>query len=144
MAHEMCHAYGFGDEGTCNFLAELALMRSENAFLRYSGTLSWYRSVASRWRFYYPESYENFREALPVGMQADLDAINETLKAYPELFPNARDAIYEAYLQSQGVEKGMESYQDVITLMPAFRKSLYGHLWPALKLKEQLPQPDYR
>lgn len=144
IAHEMCHAYGFGDEGTCNFLAELALMRSEHALLRYSGTLSWYRSVASRWKFYYPESYENFRESLPVGMQADLNAINEVLKAYPELFPAARDAIYETYLRSQGVEKGMESYQDVITLIPAFRKSLYGHLWPSVTYKDHLPKPDFR
>ncbi|MEK7253907.1 MAG: DUF3810 family protein, partial [Bacteroidota bacterium] len=43
LAHEMSHGYGFGDEGTCNFLAYLALTQSENAYLRYVGHLYYWR-----------------------------------------------------------------------------------------------------
>lgn len=41
MAHEMVHGYGFGDEGTANFLAYLTCENSNTPIIRYSGRISY-------------------------------------------------------------------------------------------------------
>lgn len=123
LAHELSHGYGFGDEGTCNFLAYLAAIQSENPVIAYAGRLNHWRTLAANYRYYEPEKYREFRESLPLGIQADLDAINEVLLRYPDFFPQLRYAAYEAYLKAQGIEEGMLNYDRVIMLARAWRLS---------------------
>lgn len=121
MAHEMSHGYGFGDEGTCNFIAYVSCIRSDNPFLAYIGHLSYWRTLATNYLSYEPDQYRAFRSTLPMAIQADLDAINANLLAYPDIMPALRDAAYEAYLKSQGIEEGMKNYNRVIMLARAWR-----------------------
>ncbi|MCB0572734.1 MAG: DUF3810 family protein, partial [Phaeodactylibacter sp.] len=123
LAHELSHGYGFGDEGSCNFLAYLSTIQSDDPVVAYAGHLSYWRTLAANYRHYEPEKYREFRESLPLGIQADLDAINEVLLRYPDFFPHFRYAAYEAYLRAQGIEEGMLNYDRVIMLAHAWRKS---------------------
>ena len=43
LAHELAHAYGFGDEGTCNFLAYLTCKNSNHPFIRYAGVFNYWQ-----------------------------------------------------------------------------------------------------
>lgn len=122
MIHEMSHGYGFGDEGTCNFLAYLACIRSDNLFLQYVGHLYYWRYVASDFREFQPEEYDKFRESLPAGLKADLLAIRQEMDKYPDIFPAVRDATYNAYLHAQGIKEGLKNYDRVIMLVHAWRK----------------------
>ena len=103
IAHEMFHGYGFGDEGTCNFNAYLACIRSEDPFIAYSGHLGYWRTLAINYLRYRPDEYREFRRSLPLTIQADLDAINEVLISYPDIMPRLRYYAYDTYLKAQGI-----------------------------------------
>ncbi len=121
MTHEMGHAYGFGDEGTCNFLAYVACAASDDPAIAYMGRLAYWRTLATSYLRYEREAYQSFRAALPIGMQADLNAINENLRAYPDIMPKARYAAYDAYLKAQGIKEGMLNYSRVMMLVQAWK-----------------------
>ena len=122
LAHELCHGYGFGDEGTCNFLAYLALEKSQQPFLRYSAELDFWRELAVTYRQLHPDIYPAFRATLPTGFRADLDNIYKVLDQYPEFFAAFRYEVYDQYLKAQGISEGMENYGKVIPLVLAWRK----------------------
>lgn len=121
MTHEMGHAYGFGDEGTCNFLAYVACASAEDPVIAYMGRLAYWRTLATSYLRYERETYQAFRATLPPGMQADLNAINENLRAYPDIMPKARYAAYDAYLKAQGIKEGMLNYSRVMMMVQAWK-----------------------
>jgi len=121
LAHEFGHGYGFGEEGTCNFIAYLACQESQHPFIRYSGMLGYWRTLAGNYKYYEREKYAAFRAALPQGIIADLNIINETHLAYPDIFPKLRNQTYDAFLKAQGIKEGIESYDRVIMLGAAWR-----------------------
>jgi hypothetical protein len=116
-AHEMSHGYGFGDEGTCNFLAYLACIDSENPLLQYIGYFSYWRYVASNYRRYQREEYKEFYEArVPEGVKNDLRAIYVEMDKYPDILPKVRDAVYNNYLKAQGISEGIQNYSRILML----------------------------
>jgi hypothetical protein len=121
LAHEMAHGQGIGDEGSCNFIAYLSCTKSKNVFIKYSGYLSFWRTLAVNYRRQAPEEYRAFRATLPRGIIADLDAINANSRLYPDIFPDLRDRTYDAFLKTQGIKEGMKNYNRVIVLERAFR-----------------------
>ncbi len=122
LAHEFCHGYGFGDEGTCNFLAYLALSQSNQPFLRYSAELDYWRELAGTYKRLEPEVYASFRAGLPSGFRADLDHIYQKIDQYPEFFAAFRYTLYDNYLKAQGIPEGMDNYGKVIQLVAAWRQ----------------------
>ncbi|MCC6281424.1 MAG: DUF3810 domain-containing protein [Saprospiraceae bacterium] len=122
LAHEFCHGYGFGDEGTCNFLAYLALEKSEQPLLRYSAELDFWRELAGTYRRLQPDTYAAFRATLPAGFIADLDNIYKKMDKYPEFFAAFRYEVYDQYLKAQGIAEGMENYGKVIPLVLAYKR----------------------
>lgn len=122
LTHELAHGYGFGDEGTCNFLAYLACLQSENPVIQYSGQMGYFRYLASHYLLYKPEEYTAFRAQLPIGIQADLNAINANLLEYPDIMPEVRDQAYNTYLKAQGIEEGMKNYDRILMLVRAWRE----------------------
>lgn len=123
MTHELAHGYGFGDEGTCNFLAYLSCIRSSDPFIAYTGHLNYWRTLAANYLRYEPEAYRALRIALPPGVRADLNAINATLEQYPDIMPRLRYYAYDTYLKTQGIEEGMLNYNRVIMLVSAWRRA---------------------
>jgi len=116
-AHEMSHGYGFGDEGTCNFLAFLACIHSDDSLLRYIGYFSYWRYVASNYRRYEKELYTDFyKEKVPDGVKNDLKAIYREMDKYPDIFPVVRDAVYNNYLKAQGIKEGIQNYSRILML----------------------------
>ena len=122
LAHELSHAYGFGDEGTCSFLAFLALENSEDPFIRYAILLDYWRSLASNYLKYEKEDYYAYRKSLPASFIRDLDDINERSKKYKGLFPKLRKKTYNAYLKTQGIPEGIENYNRVLMLVESWKK----------------------
>ena len=121
IAHEMAHGYGFGDEGSCNFWGYVACMTSDNPTIRYSGTLAYWRYIASEYKYFQPEAYEVFRaNNLSIGMKNDLELIYQNHEKYRNLIPY-QDAAYDTYLKFQGVEEGIESYSRMVLLVKAWK-----------------------
>ena len=123
MAHEMAHGYGFGDEGTCNFIAYLAGVQSGNLYFAYCSHLSYWRTLA-------PHCYRSdsvrynttFRPFLPAGIRQDVRAVVAQSDRYAAFFPQFSYLFYDQYLRSQGVQSGMASYNEVIQMVYSWRK----------------------
>ncbi len=120
MSHEMAHGYGFADEGTCSFLAYLGTTASPIPLIAYAGHLNYFRTVAGQYLRQDPEAYAAFRNALPEGIQADLNAINANLEKYPDIMPRLRYYAYDTYLKAQGIPEGMLNYNRVVMLVRAW------------------------
>ena len=119
MAHEMSHGYGFGDEGTCNFLGYLACLKSKYPAIRYSGYLNCWRYVFSEVD---DEYYLHNRPLIDRGMFNDLEAIHREMKKYFEFLPGLQELAYEAYLKMQGIEDGLQNYDRMILMVAALRR----------------------
>jgi len=122
MAHELAHAYGFGDEGTCNFWAYLACTHAKDPLIRYSGYMNYWRHVASLYRSRYPELFEEKKNQLPAGIIQDLKKMYEVSERYPGFFPNFSRSFYERYLKWQGITEGRKSYSKVVSYVIALQK----------------------
>jgi len=120
LAHEFAHAYGFGDEGTCSFVAYLSLKNAADPFVHYSLLLSYWRTLARNYLKYNIKDYQAFRKTLPLEIIADLESINANRKKYPAWFPRSRNIMYDSYLKAQGIEEGLQNYNRVIMLVEGF------------------------
>ena len=120
LAHEFAHAYGFGDEGTCSFVAYLSLKDAPDPFVRYSLLLSYWRTLARNYLQYDNQDYQAFRKTLPAEIIADLEEINANRQKYPALFPKSRNLIYDSYLKAQGIKEGLQNYNRVIMLVEGY------------------------
>lgn len=135
--HELAHGYGFGDEGTCSFWAYLTAFRVEDPALQYAIRLGYWRRLAASWARVDPTAYDAFRETLPAGMIADLDAINTNNAAYPDIMPRFRDAAYDSYLKAQGIEEGIQNYGKVVLMVEAWRPDAAPFINEEFKLDAQ-------
>ncbi|MEM7370832.1 MAG: DUF3810 domain-containing protein [Bacteroidota bacterium] len=124
LAHELGHGYGFGDEGTCNFLGYLACEQSSDPAIQYAGKLSYWREVAGLYRKLSPKAYKEHRAALPAGMLADIEAINAAYRKYPGFFPDFSRSTYNSYLKSQGISEGTVNYSRVVAMVAAWRRRI--------------------
>lgn len=123
VAHEYSHAYGFGDEGVCNFLAYLTCLDSKDPFVRYAGIFNYwqylYYALGRADRKAFNEYYQN----LPIAIKTDIQSIDENSEKYPHFFPQSiQRATYDAYLKSQGVKDGFASYSQILMLVKAWKE----------------------
>lgn len=122
MAHEFAHGYGFTDEGTCNFLAYLACIQSDNPVFQYSGHLSYWRYLASSYRQNDRDGYKEYFKTLPKGMVADLYSIDANSDKYPDILPRWRNVVYDTYLKTQGIPEGLINYNRIVMLVKSWRE----------------------
>jgi hypothetical protein len=120
MAHEMAHGYGFTDEGTCNFLAYLACIRSKNSFIQYAGYFEYFSTLAVNYRKYDREAYTAMMKSLPASVKADWNSIIENHEHYPNIMPKLRHYTYDTYLKVQGISEGIQNYNRVLMLVKAW------------------------
>ena len=124
MAHELAHAYGFGDEGSCSFWAYLCAAESSDPAVRYALLLGYWRHLAGDLRYADPEAYLTWRTAqLDAGIRNDLQAIYANGERYQDIAPVLRDATYTAYLKAQGIHEGLLNYGRVVRLVEGYRRA---------------------
>ncbi len=121
IAHELAHAYGWGDEAVCNFLGLLACLRTDAPVLRYAGYLAYWRYAMGELKRLDNDFYKELRAQIPAGMAADLSETYAALNKYPSFFSTFQKTAYDAYLKSQGVKEGVQSYDRVVLLVAAWR-----------------------
>ncbi len=123
MAHEFAHGYGITDEGACNFIAYLACCRAPDGFIRYSGHYGYWRYLRSAFYRLAPDAFEAYLADLDPVLRTDARAVRKNSEAYPDLFPKFRNLTYDTYLKAQGVREGLRSYNRVVLLVDAWRKT---------------------
>lgn len=121
IAHELAHGYGFGDEASCNFLAYITCKASSNAFVRYTGELAYWRYIFSELKYSDYGYYRYMRDQIDRGVHQDLAAIYDQMQPYFEFVPGLHGIAYETYLQMQGVEEGLASYDRMVLLVYSWK-----------------------
>lgn len=122
-AHELAHAYGFGDEGTCTFWAWLAGRQTKDPVPAYAFRLDYWRRIAGKLRQQEPQAYWKWRaENLDPGIRNDLQAIYDNAELYKDIAPVVRDLAYDTYLKAQGIHEGLLNYGKVIRMVEGYRK----------------------
>jgi hypothetical protein len=120
MAHEMSHGYGVADEGEANYAALIALVNSSHTELRISANLELLRDVLIEMRSVDIDLYRVRRAVLPADVKRMLDDMNENNSLFPPFFPALSTFSNDMYLKFQGVESGVESYNEYLYLAYQF------------------------
>ena len=128
IAHEMSHAMGFGDEGTCNFLAFLACEQSEYPAVVYSGRLNYWSYISRELNRADPERYATVSLGLSPGVKADLEVLRDYSRKYRSFMTLIGYRVNNAYLKTQGVKEGVKSYNRLVVLVEAWKENLGGWL----------------
>ena len=122
MAHEMSHACGFGDEGTCNFVGMIACEQSDDPYVQYSGRMAYWRHLAQEIVAIDPLLYKMLRHSFSLGVKADLTASYNNSRKYAGKIAKIGRGVNNAYLRAQGVKEGIKSYDRVVLMRAAWHK----------------------
>jgi hypothetical protein len=111
IAHEWGHLAGYADESEANFIAWLACLRSDP------------QAQYSAWLTLFGHTYAaaaNKRDVIAVlgsGPRIDLQTISDRYAGTPRLVRFAARETYDRYLKVNRVERGVESYDEVVQLI---------------------------
>jgi hypothetical protein len=112
-AHEKAHLAGFARERDANFVAWLALTRSDDPRLRYAGrfgVLGYFLDAESR-------------KQLSAGVEADLLAVSRYSRAHVSpTVQRASRQVYSAYLKANRMPTGIADYSQVWQLILAWNE----------------------
>ncbi len=122
-AHELAHQRGFAREDEANFIAFLVCIQSNDAYIRYSGYLNLYESVANALYRANPDYYMAFIQTMPINARREMSAYSKFFDKYREsVASNISGAVNNAFLTVNGTE-GTASYGMVVDLAVAYFKS---------------------
>lgn len=115
--HELSHLKGYMDEGEANFIGFLACINSDNkAFNRSGLMMAWVYAGNELYRLD-RDTFSKLRKSLPEDVIQELDDNNEFWDTYETKASEIQDQINDAYLQYNGLEEGIVSYDTVTVMM---------------------------
>lgn len=123
MAHELGHANGITGEADCNFVAMITCLNSDDAFIQYSGLLTYWRYLNADLKKSARYSYYQHSFFRPIAIRRDLEVLYGALDRYPEIMPMVRDVIYDSYLKANGIKDGLTNYDKILIMFKAWKKS---------------------
>lgn len=127
VAHEKAHQRGVTDEGEANLVGLLATFTSDDPYIRYAAHLDASARLLAASSRYLPEDERPAAwSALDPGPLADLRAISAYWRSYEGPAREAATRMNDAYLRSNRVPGGVQSYDRVTRLLIGAARS--GHL----------------
>ncbi len=125
--HEIGHQLGYASESEANFVGYLAATASTDTALRYSVYFDMF-NYANRELFYRDSTAarDNYKK-LDTLVKQDYMAVRIFLKKYKNPFEPVVKLFYDQYLKANAQAKGMQSYNEVVGWLIAYRKK-FGRL----------------
>jgi len=117
VAHEKAHQRGITDEGEANLAAALACAGADDVYLRYAAHLYIGIVLVGAASRYAPHEAAEIWASLDGGPAADVDAIREFWDSYRSRATPLAAGINDAYLRSNRVPGGVQSYGRVVGLL---------------------------
>ena len=117
IAHEKAHQRGITDEGEANLAAVLACLESGDPYLRYAGLLYASSTLVGAASRYDPVGASEAASLWAAGPRADLVAMQEFWAQYQGVATRAASRVNDAYLRSNRVEGGVQSYGRVAAML---------------------------
>lgn len=123
MAHELAHQRGIARENEANFVAFLACIRADSAYVRYSAYMNMFEYVSSALSRTNKEKFREVYSSVDGRMKGEISAFNDFYYAHKnELMSKISDFLNDNYLKASGTE-GIISYGLVVELCVAY----YAH-----------------
>ena len=107
MAHELAHAHGVAQEGEANVAAYVLCLRSEDAYLRYSGLM---RAAASMLNALPDDMFEALYARLRPEIVQEWRNANELYARYDGWLETLSAFLNDLFLKANGVAGGTRSY----------------------------------
>ncbi|OYU54407.1 MAG: hypothetical protein CFE25_13905 [Chitinophagaceae bacterium BSSC1] len=135
-SHEMAHQLGYASESEANFVGYLAASTSPQAYTRYSMYLELFSYAQGEEIFQYgrKKDYQAFDSIIKQNRQRLDTLVKKERKEIREFFRKRRKSVapafnnlYDQYLKLNAQEKGIESYDQVIGWLIAYKKK-YGKI----------------
>ena len=121
--HELSHLRGFMNEGEANYIGWLACIHSDDEAFRRSGWIIAYSYAGNALYKADPDLFEELRKKVPDSVIRELKDNHEFWDAHMTEAAEVQDKVNDAYLKSNGLEDGVESYGKVLTLMLIWYKT---------------------
>ncbi len=123
IAHEKAHQRGITDEGEANLAAVLACLESGDPYLRYSALLYSSATLVGAASRYDPVGASEAASLWAEGPRADLVARQEFWARYQGVATRAASRVNDAYLRSNRVQGGVQSYGRVASMLVGLDRS---------------------
>ncbi len=117
IAHEKAHQRGITDEGEANLAAVLACLRTPEPYLQYAAALYASSTLLAAANRYAPEEAQALAAQWGPGPRRDLQAIREFWELHRGPAMRVADRVNDAYLRSNRVEGGAQSYGRVASML---------------------------
>jgi hypothetical protein len=139
ICHEIGHQVGYAKENEASFAGYLAASSSRDPYFRYSVYLDLYNSVRSRLLFTGFEEGDTtvirllpeYNKKLDTLVRFDRRKIREYFRHNQTMFSEQMSSVvmsmYEQYLKANKQSAGLKSYDDVVSLLVAYRRK-YGRI----------------
>ena len=120
-AHELAHQRGIARENEASFVAFLACMASDDAYIRYAGYLNLYEYVTGALYAVDREAYFALLKALHPAVLGELRAYDAFFEDFADApAADISDAVNDTFLKLNGNEAGTASYGLVVELAVAY------------------------
>jgi len=119
-SHEMAHQLGYASETEANFVGYLTATNSNNNYFKYSVYLDLYRYA--RMELFIRNTLPDNSNKLDSLVKIDLRNINRFFYKERNNIAGRVTSLYGLYLQANNQQKGIDSYDDVISLLMAYYK----------------------
>lgn len=117
--HEMAHQRGYGFESECNFIAFITALSHPDPDFQYSAYIMAISYTSNALASADRDLLLSINANMPEGIYKDLVSINEFWDSYQGDVKEVAEQMNNAYLQSNGVEAGTESYGEMVNLILA-------------------------
>ncbi len=120
MAHELAHQRGIARENEANFVAFLACIRADSAYVKYSAYMNMFEYVASALSRTDKELFREIYSNADIRIKNEISAFNKFYYEHKnELMSKISDFMNDNYLKASGTE-GIISYSLVVELCVAY------------------------
>lgn len=123
IAHEKAHQRGITDEGEANLAAVLACLTAPEPYLRYAAALYASSTLLSAANRYAPDEAQAMATRWAPGPRRDLRAIRDFWEQHRGRAMRAASRVNDAYLRSNRVEGGVQSYGRVAAMLVGMARS---------------------
>ncbi len=117
IAHEKAHQRGITDEGEANLAAVLACLTAPEPYLQYTAALYASSTLLAAADRYAPDKAQAIAAEWGPGPRRDLQAIREFWEQHRGRAMRAANRVNDAYLRSNRVEGGVQSYGRVASML---------------------------
>ena len=115
--HEQAHQLGYAAENEANFLAMLATINNDDAYIQYTGYIFVLRYCINEIARRDIDTYHQILESVNPGILKSYKEMRDFWESYKNPFENFSKAFWDQFLKANNQSKGIMSYSYMVALV---------------------------